>query len=309
MPNGGATLAPRPRSTATDAIDRHAAGLVRYARAVTDNCDEDERDRPHLVRDLDFPGAWSIMVNGTEQSWIDPDDPTRLEFDYVQRIADAIDVHAPDGERLRVIHVGGAGMTLARYVAHTRPSSAQIVLEPDADLTERVRQTVPLARNSGIKVRATDGRSGIAAMRDDYADIVIVDAFIGSKVPPELATAEFLADVARVLVGTGTIMWNLTDKAPFDFARRAAAGLAETFGHTCLSAEPATVKGRRVGNIILLGSAAPLPIDALQAKASRGVFPYRLLHGSTWKRFVTGASPIRDIDDYDTPVHGRGMFS
>lgn len=276
---------------------------------MAEHSDDGEQNRPHLVRDLDFPGAWSIVVNGTEQSWIDPDDPTRLEFDYVQRIADAIDVHAPDGQRLRVIHVGGAGMTLARYVAHTRPSSAQIVLEPDADLTEKVRQTVPLTRNSGIKVRATDGRSGIVAMRDDYADIVIVDAFIGSKVPPELVTVEFLAEVSRVLVGSGTIMWNLTDKAPFDFARRAAAGLAEVFAHTCLSAEPATLKGRRVGNLIMMGSAAPLPIDELQSRASRGVFPYRLVHGTKWDRFVTAASPIRDVDAYDTSVHGHGMFS
>jgi hypothetical protein len=32
---------------------------------------------------------------------------------------------------LAVTHVGGAGLTLARYVQHTRPGSPQIVLEPD----------------------------------------------------------------------------------------------------------------------------------------------------------------------------------
>lgn len=265
--------------------------------------------RPELLRDLEVPGAWSIMVNGTEQSWIDPDDPTRLEFDYVQRIADAVDVHAPPGQRLRVIHVGGAGMTLARYVAHTRPSSAQIVLEPDAELTQRVREAIPLPRNSGIKVRPVDGRSGIAAMRDDYADVVIVDAFIGSQVPPDLVTVEFFADLRRVLTGSGTVMMNVTDKAPFPFVRRVAAGLGEAFAQTCLSAEPATLKGRRAGNVILLASAATLPMDDLQGRASRGVFPYRLIHGSAWDRFVAGAAPIRDSDGYDTPVRASATFS
>lgn len=267
------------------------------------------RPAADLVRDLDVPGAWSVMVGGTEQSWLDPDDPTRLEFDYMQRIGDAIDAQAPAGERLRVVHVGGAAMTLARYVAHTRPSSAQIVIEPDAALTDRVRETVPLPRRSGIKVRATDGRSGIAAMRDDYADVVIVDAFIGAKVPDELVTTEFLSDVARVLTSSGTIMVNITDKAPFAFARRVAAGLAEVFTHCCWSAEPATLKGRRRGNIVLLGRQVPLPYEELGECARRGVFPYRLVHGAAWDRLVAGARPIRDADDYHTPDPAPGFLS
>lgn len=261
-----------------------------------------------LVRDLDVPGAWSVVVGGTEQSWLDPDDPTRLEFDYMQRIADAVDVHAPAGQRLRVIHVGGAAMTLARYVAHTRPSSAQIVIEPDTALTDRVRETVPLPRRSGIKVRATDGRSGIAAMREDYADVVIVDAFIGAKVPDELVTTEFLADVARVLTPTGTIMVNITDKAPFDFARRVAAGVGELFAHTCWSAEPATLKGRRRGNIVLLGRRTPLPYEDLTERARRGVFPYRLVHGPAWDRLLAGARAIRDAEGYRTPDPDPGFL-
>ena len=227
----------------------------------------------------------------------------------MQRIADAIDAQAPSGERLRVVHVGGAAMTLARYVAHTRPSSAQIVIEPDSALTDRVREMVPLPRRSGIKVRATDGRSAIAAMRDDYADVVIVDAFIGPKVPDELVTTEFLADVARVLTADGTIMVNITDRAPFDFARRVAAGVAEVFAHTCWSAEPATLKGRRRGNIVLLGCGVPLPHEELAAAARRGVFPYRLVHGKAWGRLLAGARAIRDADGYTTPAPEPGFLS
>jgi len=263
--------------------------------------------RPELLRDADVPGAWSIVVGSTEQSWIDPSDPTRLEFDYVQRIADAIDLHAPAGQRLRVVHVGGAGMTLARYVAHTRPSSAQIVLEPDEELTEKVRELIPLPRNSGIKVRATDGRTGIAAMRDDYADIVIVDAFVGPSVPPDLVTTEFYTDLARVLTDTGAVMVNITDRAPFPFARRVAAGLGTVFGHCCWSAEPATLKGRRIGNIVLLGSRHPLPYEDLSARASRSVFPYRLVHGAALTRLVAGAAPIHDGESVTGPTAGTRL--
>ncbi len=82
-----------------------------------------------------------------------------------------------------MLHVGGAGLTLPRYVAATRPGSWQVVLEPDAALTARVRAELPLPRRSGIRVRAQDGRTGLAAVRDDAVDLVVVDAFDDGEVP------------------------------------------------------------------------------------------------------------------------------
>ena len=82
------------------------------------------------------------------------------------------------------MHVGGAGLTLPRYVAATRPGSMQTVLEPDAALTDFVRARLPLPRGSGIKVRAVDGRSGLPDLRDGIADLVVLDAFAGARVPP-----------------------------------------------------------------------------------------------------------------------------
>ncbi|GAB3707727.1 spermidine synthase [Mariniluteicoccus flavus] len=264
-----------------------------------------------LVPDPDRAGAFTVRVGGADQSWVDPDDPTRLEFDYMQRIGDALDAHATEGERLRVVHVGGAGMTLARYVAATRPTSPQIVLEPDAELTAEVREAIPLPRNSGIKVRPVDGRAGIAEMRDDFADVVIVDAFVGARVPAELTTREFLTDVRRVLLGTGTVMMNITDHAPFSYTRRVLAGLAEVFGEAVMSAEPSTLKGRRFGNVLLLGSASPLPTDRLARRAAGSAFPYRVVFGDHLARFLGAAAPYTDDDAERSPEPpgGRAFFS
>ncbi|OYO06082.1 spermidine synthase [Enemella evansiae] len=254
-----------------------------------------------LVPDPDHAGAYTVRVGGTDQSWVDPGDPTRLEFDYMQRIGDVLDTIAPAGERMRVVHVGGAGMSLARYVAATRPTSAQIVLEPDAELTEAVRATLPLPKRSGIKVRPVDGRAGIAAMPDEYAEVVIVDAFVGARVPAELTTMEFLGEVRRVLTGTGVLILNLTDRAPFAYTRRVLAGVGEWFGERLLSAEPATLKGRRFGNLLLAGSARALPTAALARRAAGSVFPYRLLHGSHLARFESGAAAYTDADAEQSP--------
>jgi spermidine synthase len=258
-------------------------------------------DGVSLVPDRDYPAAYVLRMGRTDQSYVDLDDPRRLEFDYVQRIADALDAQAPEGERLSVVHVGGAGLTLARYVSATRPQSAQIVLEPDAELTAFVREHLPLPRRSGIKVRAVDGRSGIAALRDRNADVVVVDAFEGPRVPADLTTAEFLADVARILRPGGTVMLNLTDRAPFGYGRRVVAGVASVFGHVAFSAEPATLKGRRFGNVLVLGSLAPLPLAELARKAGSSAFPYRVISGDRLAQLVGGGRPFTVADAERSP--------
>nr|WP_239579294.1 fused MFS/spermidine synthase [Microlunatus panaciterrae] len=244
---------------------------------------------------------------GTDQSYVDLDDPTRLEFDYVQRIADALDAHAPAGQRLRVVHVGGAGLTLPRYLAASRPQSAQIVLEPDAELTEFVREHLPLPRRSGIKVRPVDGRAGIAEMRDDFADVVVVDAFTGAQVPSELSTTTFFADVHRVLAADGTVMVNVTDRAPFGYLRRCVAGVREHFTDTLISAEPATLKGRRFGNVLILGSKGRLASDLLVRKAASSAFPYRIVRGEHLDQLVGSAAPFTETDSSPSPEPPSGL--
>ena len=115
-----------------------------------------------LLRDDDHADAWLLLVDGVPQSYVDLDDPTHLDFPYVQLIAAVIDAAFPPGRRLTTIHVGGAGLTLPRWLAATRPGSRQLVLEPDEALTALVRERLPLPRDSGIRVRAEDGRAGLA---------------------------------------------------------------------------------------------------------------------------------------------------
>jgi spermidine synthase len=256
----------------------------------------DRGRRIEIVADRDRPSAHTLQVDGTDQSYVDLDDPTRLDFDYVQRMADAIDGHGTPGEPLRCVHIGGAGMTLPRYVASSRPRSAQIVLEPDEELTALVREQLPLPRNSGIKVRPVDGRAGVAALRDDFADVVVLDAFDGDRIPAELTTAEFFADLARVTVPDGLVLLNLADHAPFPYVRRAVRGVCDVFGEVMISAEPATLKGRRFGNILVMASQAPLPWQALARKAASSPFPYRVL---PYREVVAGFAAKQAFTDAD----------
>ena len=191
---------------------------------------------------------------------------------------------------------------MPRYLASTRPRSPQIVLEPDEEITALVREQMPLPRHSGIKVRPLDGRTGVAAMRDDFADVMVLDAFDGARVPAELTTAEFFADMARVTTAEGIVMLNLADQAPFPYVRRAVRGVCDAFGHVMISAEPATLKGRRFGNILVIASQAQLPWQALARRAASSPLPYRVLpYREVVERFAA-KQPFTDADSAQSPA-------
>lgn len=263
-----------------------------------------------IVPDHIHAGAFVVRSGVTEQSWIDLTDPTRIEFEYVQRIVEALQASVlarPAGQRVRVVHVGGGGLSLPRYVAAVRPHTAQIVIEPDSELVAIVREKLPLPRNSGIKIREQDGRTGVAALPDDYADALIVDAFKGAVVPAELATGEWFEELARVVRPDGVMIMNLGDRGPFDWGRRCLAGVAAAFRHVAVSAEIPVWKGRRYGNLVAVASAAPLPLVALERELTRTAFPYRLLAAGGLSAWLASSVPFTEedaADSLDPVAHG-----
>jgi hypothetical protein len=249
----------------------------------------------------DRPGSFLLRMSGMSQSHVDLEDPTRIAFEYVRRIADVVDTCAPAGEPIRVVHVGGAALSLPRYVAATRPRSPQVVLEPAADVTELVRTELPLPPRSGIKVRDVEGRAGVAALRDGFAGLLVLDAFAGARVPGHLVTAEFFADVARVLEPDGLFVLNLTDRAPFGWTRRVVAGLRIHFPELLLTAEPATLRARRLGNLVVVAGRATVPTAALRERSTTAAAPYRVLDGGRVSDGFGGGTPFTDADTEPSP--------
>ena len=248
------------------------------------------------------PNAYVLRVDGADQSHVDLDDPTRLEFDYVRRMGDVLDAWQPAGEPLRIVHVGGAAMTLPRYVAATRPRSSQIVLEPVIELTELVRSALPVPRRSGIKVRPVDGRAGTAELREGSADVVILDAFTDARVPADLVTAEYFESVSRALTDSGCFLLNLTDRAPFAWTRRVVTGLRTVLPQLIVSAEPATLRGCRFGNLLAVASRTPLPVTSLRQRASSSAAPYRVLDAAQVSSSLGGGTPFTDDDTRPSPL-------
>ncbi|MET7997882.1 fused MFS/spermidine synthase [Amycolatopsis sp. NPDC005232] len=253
-----------------------------------------------LLADADRPHAWLISVDGVAQSYVDLDDPTNLEFDYVRRLGDVVDC-LPEGP-LDALHVGGAGCTLARYIAATRTGSRQLVFDADGPLIELVREQLDLRSVPRLKVRIEGGREGVASRHDASADLVVVDAFERASFAGGLATVEFVTDVARVLRDGGAMLANITDGPGLAFARRFLATVGEVFSHVVLLAEPGVLRGRRFGNVVVAASRAELAVDVLTRKAASSAYPARCVSGDELRKLRGKALPVRDAEPVASPV-------
>jgi spermidine synthase len=265
--------------------------------------------RAELLRDAGRRASWMLLVDGVPQSHVDLDDPRYLDFEYVRRLGHVIDSAAPPGQPLQVLHLGAGALTLARYVAATRPGSRQLAVEIDAALVDLVRARLPLRRGRSIRVRVGDAREVLESLPAGSFDAVITDVFAGGRTPAHLTSAEFCAAARRVLRGAGVFAGNVADGPPLAHARAQVATVLTAFPHACLIADAAVLRGRRFGNLVLAASAGPLPVDTLTRLAAGDPMPGRVVHGSALTRFAAGARPVTDADASPSPAPPPDAFA
>ncbi|WP_329410254.1 fused MFS/spermidine synthase [Streptomyces sp. NBC_00704] len=261
-----------------------------------------------LVPDRDRPRAWTLLLDGAPQSHVDLDDPAHLSFEYQRRLGHVIDLASPPGRPLQVVHLGGGALTLARYVAATRPRSTQQVVERDAALVRLVRRELPLDPNARIRVRSVDAREGLAKVPDGWADLVVADVFSGARTPAHLTSAEFLDEVRRALKPGGCYAANIADGPPLAHLRGQIATAAARFPDLALVADPTVLRGRRFGNAVLVASDLPLPIAELTRRAASDPHPGRVEHGRALTDFTGGAAPVADATAVASPAPPPSAF-
>ncbi|MFG2046461.1 spermidine synthase [Micromonospora sp. NPDC048935] len=281
-------------------------GRRRAADRVVEQVDTGQAE---LVPDPDRAGSWTLLLDGAPQSHVDLTDPTHLEFEYVRRLAAAVDLVAPAGAPLRVLHLGGGALTLPRYVSATRPGSTQRVAEVDGALVELVRRVLPWPSDSRLRVRVEDARAVLTATRDATYDVVVADVFAGARTPAHLTSVEYAAEVARVLRPAGWYLANLADGRPLRHARGQVATVRSVLPRACLVGDAAVLRGRRYGNLVLVAGRATPPVPELTRRAAGDWFPGRVVAGDELDRFASGAQVVRDADATGSDPPPPGLFS
>jgi hypothetical protein len=232
-----------------------------------------------VERDPQRPTGRLLRQDDMDASYVDLADPRHLEFDYL-RWARLV-LRALRAQR--VLHVGGAACTLARALLAEDPRSRQEVFEIDERVLEIARAHLGLRRQPGLKVRVADGRFALETRADNSADAIVIDAFIGARVPRHLVTAEALENCARV---APTTVVNVVDTAGWQDARAIAAGLADAYPYVGALGSGS----RRGGNLVLFGAIEAPPLQRLESAAAADPSAARLLAVAD----LSGSAPWRD---------------
>ena len=243
-----------------------------------------------VLRDRERPSGRLLRQDDMDASYVDLEHPQWLGFDYLRRMRDVVEAA---GAR-RVVHIGGAGCALARALAAAHPEHRQEVLEVDPAVVELARRHLGLRRVPGLRVRVGEGRTVLARRPPGSADAVLVDAFVGARVPRPLVTAEALGAFARVVAPAGLVAVNVVDVPPFAEAAAIAAGLAVAFPSVFALGAAGAVARRRRGNLVLIGAQRELRLELLRARAAADPEPAALLDPAATAAFCAGSPPFRD---------------
>jgi SAM-dependent methyltransferase len=236
-----------------------------------------------------------LRMDTLRHAYVDLDDPTHLEFAYTRLLGDVADAIAPDRAPISALHIGGGGFTMPRYVAATRLGSVNRVLELDPLVLQVAREELGLTTSDELTVVIGDGRLSVGDEPTGRYDLVIGDAFAGPAVPWHLTTAEFVAQVRRVLKPGGIYAANIIDYPPLELARAQLATFAEVFEHVGIYGPASRVDGTTGGNVILLASDRPLPVAAIkEANLARGGGDHVATSQPQVGTFIEGAPVLRD---------------
>lgn len=250
-----------------------------------------------VVADPRLASGRTLVLDGLSHSYVDLEDPEHLEFAYTQRFGDVLAVQSAGP--LDALHLGLGGGTMPRHLAAVRPGSRSTVLEVDPQIPELDRAELGLRTGPDLQVLVGDARTGITDQPTGAFDVVIGDAFGSLAVPWHLTTSEMVDEVRRVLRPGGTYLLNVIDYPPLELARAETATFRAAFEHVVVLAPAPTLDGVGGGNLVLVGSDAPVPVDALRELAAR-----RGDGGAVAdeKRTAAFAGDARVLTDDDAPV-------
>ena len=256
-------------------------------------------------------GAFILEVDGTPQSHVFIDDPGELFFEYIRRIGHVLDQVGEPGQPITAVHLGGGALTLPRYIEATRPGSRQQVIELEQDLIDFVREHLPLQRNANIRIRYGDAREVMGKLPTGLhgnVDVVIVDVFSGARTPAHVTSVEFYTEAAKLLSPQGVLIVNVADGPGLAFARGQAATLQAVLPNVIALAETQVLKGRRFGNVVLVGSSDDSIGHWLPRLLAGGPHPAKAVEGAEMKQFIANAPIVLDSTAIPSPTPNKTLF-
>jgi spermidine synthase len=137
----------------------------------------------------------------------------------------------------RMLMIGLAGGSVARFVGSFRPEITMDVVELDPDVVRVARRYFGLEASAGLRIHVDDGRMFVKRTGERY-DWIVLDAFHADSMPHHLATLEFFREVKGILTPRGAVTMNVAPLGPGVLYLSIIRTLAEAFPQVYLFQVP-----------------------------------------------------------------------
>lgn len=241
---------------------------------------------------IEKEGTWALRINGARQSHIGPpgQDP---DLTAVRWMLFALGGQLPQS----VAHLGGGLLTLPRVIADRRPASRQIVVELEPALVDLARTRFGLPE--GLSLHQGDARAWLEENPGQDLDAVVLDVFAGDRIPPAFTSLECFTAARAAMADDGRLVINSVAGPDLLFTRRELATMRSVFEHVAMIVQGSALGGARFGNAALIGSPAPLDIEAIRSSlagdSSKGALVTDI------DPIIDGAQPVTDAEELWSP--------
>jgi spermidine synthase len=170
--------------------------------------------KPKILMEKD--GLWVYEFQGerclnfekplsyVRQTCIFIDNPEKLRFNYQKIVLGSLYLKQ---DIKKILMIGMGGGTIATALRKILPEANIDIVEINPIIPQVAEDYFMFKNDPQIKVIIEDGFDFVMKSQDKY-DVIIVDAFANTKVPPKFLTEEFLGSAKRILSDDCVIAFN-----------------------------------------------------------------------------------------------------
>jgi spermidine synthase len=188
------------------------SGIVLYRLPGTWRESYTAESNYYTIRVKDQMGTKVLYLDRLAHSFVTPDDPTSFQYGYLRMFTYIIEDLSEENYAPAVLHLGGGGYCLPRYMEVVYPESTNDVVEIDPAVTEVVYTELGLSRDTAIRTHNLDARQFLMRQEESVKyDIVVGDVFNDLSTPYHLTTLEFDRLVKAGMTADGVYLLNIVD--------------------------------------------------------------------------------------------------
>ena len=245
-----------------------------------------------------------LELDNLLHSFVVPEDPTLLVYDYVKVMAEIATYVGQRDPSLRALFIGGGGYTMPRYLEAVYPRGTSEVIEIDPEVTRVAFEYLGLQPDTRIVTYNEDARIAVPKLPSGQYDLVVGDAFHDVSIPYHLTTREFNDEVAALLKDDGIYAVNVIDKLHSGkFLRSYVGTLRRTFPYVYVIGDDpaASWEEDRVGTFVVVASSQPLSptdLERTNAEAGRGELFANFMPEDTFRSWLNASGRMLLTDNH-----------